>query len=170
MILISHSIIGVAAASVFPSNPLVSFSVALLSHYIMDTIPHWDYKLLSSKEDSKTPLNNDMVIGKNFIFDLRNIFIDVLFGVIISFLLFYLFGFGHSVLILIVGIIGGILPDILQFVYFKIRKEPFKSLYIFHNFIHSRHKELKRHNVVGIFFQILTVFLIVLLAKYLTDM
>lgn len=166
MILLSHSIIGVAAASVFPSNPMLAFSVALASHYIMDAIPHWDYKLLSSKEDSKTPLNNDIVIGENFIFDLRNVFIDALLGVIISFLLFYFFGFGHSVLILIVGIIGGIIPDILQFVYFKIRKEPFKSLYIFHNFIHSCHKELKRHNVAGIFFQIATVASVVLLIEF----
>lgn len=170
MILLSHSIIGVATASIFPSNPLMAFSVALASHYIMDTIPHWDYKLLSSKEDFKTPLNNDIVIGKNFIFDLRNIFIDVLLGVIISFCLFYFFGFGHSVLILIIGIMGGIIPDILQFVYFKIRKEPFRSLYIFHSFIHSRNKSLKKHFIIGILLQILTVALIVLLAKYLMDM
>ena len=165
MILTSHSIIGVAAASVFPSHPLIAFSVALASHYAVDAFPHWDYKLLSSKEDP-TPLNNDIVIGKNFLSDARRVFIDALLGVIASSLLFYFFDFGHSVLILIAGISGGMAPDFLQFVYFKFRKEPFKSLYIFHKFMHSCHKELKQHIVVGVSLQIAIVASIVFLIKF----
>ena len=170
MILTSHAIIGVAAASAFPSHPALAFSAAVASHYIMDAIPHWDSKLLSSKEDADAPLNNDIVVGKNFLSDFKKVFIDALLGSIASSFLFYFFGFGHSMLILIAGISGGIIPDILQFVYFKFRKEPFKSLYIFHLFTHSRYKKLKQHIVAGISLQILTISLILLLAKYLMSM
>lgn len=167
MILTSHTIIGVAAASVFPSHPIVAFSAALLSHYIMDAIPHWEYDLLSSEKDLNNPLNNDIKIGKDFFSDLRKVSVDIFTGIIASFLIFYFFGISKMpILILIAGISGGIAPDILQFVYFKFRQEPFKSLYLFHYFIHNRSDELKRHFIVGTFLHILTVVSIVLLVKY----
>lgn len=171
MILTSHSIIGVAAASAFPSHPILAFTAALASHYIVDAIPHWDYHLLSSKKDLKNPLNNDITVGKYFFPDLKKMSFDMLLGITLSFFVFYYIGFGVKTLpILIAGIAGGIVPDILQFAYFRFRREPFKSLYVFHYYIHSRTEKLKKHFIVGIFLQILTVFLIVLLTKYLMDM
>src|SRR3989344_7139838 len=144
MILTSHAIIGVAAASAFPSHPVLAFSAALASHYIMDAIPHWEYDLLSSKKDLKNPLNNDIAVGKDFIYDLGKVFADMLIGIIASFVIFYFLGLSGSILILDVGIVGGIIPDILQFVYFRFRREPFKSLYLFHYWIHSRNKKLEK--------------------------
>lgn len=76
MILTSHAIVGVAAASVFPSHPILAFSVAIASHYIVDAIPHWEYDLLSSKKDRDNPLNNDITIGKDFISDLKKVLFD----------------------------------------------------------------------------------------------
>ena len=171
MILTSHAIIGVAAASAFPSHPVLAFSAALASHYIMDAIPHWEYYLLSSKKDLKNPLNNDITIGKDFISDLKKVSFDMLLGIIFSFFTFYFIGFDVSSLpILIAGITGGIAPDILQFAYFRFRHEPFKSLYLFHYYVHSRMEKLEEHYVIGIFLQILTISLIVLLAKYFLAM
>lgn len=171
MILASHAIIGVVAASAFPSHPILAFSVALASHYAVDAIPHWEYDLLSSKKDLDNPLNNDMAIDKDFISDLVRVSLDMFLGIVISFFTFYFLGFKDSSLpILIAGIAGGIVPDILQFAYFRFRREPLKSLYLFHYFIHSRTKSLKKHFIVGIFLQIFTVSLIVLLTKYFMGM
>ena len=166
MILTSHTIIGVAAASAFPSHPILAFSAALASHYITDAIPHWEYDLLSSKKDRKNPLNNDITIGKDFFSDLMKVLVDMFIGIIVSFIVFYFLGLNGSRLILIAGIAGGIAPDILQFVYFRFRREPFKSLYLFHYFIHSRTERLEKHFIIGIFLQILTIVLIFLLIKF----
>lgn len=171
MILTSHAIIGVAAASAFPSHPILAFSVALISHYVMDAIPHWEYDLLSSKKDRNNPLNNDITIGKDFISDLMKVSFDMFLGIALSLFVFYFLGLNfYSLLILIAGIIGGIAPDFLQFAYFRFRREPFKFLYLFHYRIHSRNESLEKHFIIGIFLQILTVSLIVLSAKYLMDM
>lgn len=167
MILTSHAIIGVAVASAFPTHPIVAFSAALASHYIVDAIPHWEYDLLSSKKDKNNPLNNDITIGKDFFSDSKKVSADILTGIFVSFLFFYFLGFDSvSLLILIAGIVGGTAPDILQFAYFRFRREPFKSLYLFHYFVHSRTEELKKRFIVGIFLNILTVVSIVLLVKY----
>jgi hypothetical protein len=136
----------------------------------MDAIPHWEYDLLSSKKDLNNPLNNDIIVGKDFFSDLIKVLADTLIGIIASLVIFYLFGLGGSVLILTAGIVGGIIPDILQFVYFRFRGEPFKSLYLFHYRIHSRNKRLEKHFIIGIFLQILIVSIILLLAKYFTAM
>ena len=167
MILTSHAIIGVAAASVLPSHPALAFSAVLASHYIMDAIPHWEYDLLSSKKDLNNPLNNDITVGKDFFSDFKKVSFDMLLGIIFSFFTFYFIGFNvFSLPILIAGIAGGVAPDILQFAYFRFRREPFKSLYLFHYWIHSRNKKLEKHFIVGIFLQILIISLILWLVKY----
>lgn len=168
MILASHAVIGVAAASVFPTHPIIAFSAALASHYIMDAIPHWEYDLLSSKKDLNNPLNNDIEVGKDFFSDLSKVSLDLFIGIVASLVAFYFIGLGiySSLPILIAGISGGIIPDILQFVYFRIRREPLKSLYRFHYFIHNRYRKLEEHFLVGIFLQVIIVVLTVLSANY----
>lgn len=171
MILTSHAIIGVATASAFPSHPILAFSAALISHYVMDAIPHWEYDLLSSKKDRNNPLNNDITVGKDFFSDLIKVSFDMFLGVALSIFVLYFLGFNFfSLPILISGIAGGIAPDILQFAYFRFRREPLKSLYLFHYFIHSRNEKLEKHFIVGIFLQIITISLIVLSAKYFVGM
>lgn len=166
MILASHVIVGVAVARVFPSHPALAFSAALASHYAMDAIPHWDYHLLSTKMDLDNPINDDITIDRNFISDLKKILFDMVLGTSVSFLLFYFFLPGASVGIFIAGIVGGVAPDILQFAYFRLRREPFKSLYLFHQFVHSRTRELKEHLIVGIFLQIFVVALVVFFVRF----
>ena len=166
MILTSHAIIGVAVASAFPSHPALAFSAAVASHYIADAIPHWEYDLLSSKKDRKNPLNNDITIGKDFIHDLKKIFADIFISILASSIIFYFLGFGAPILILVAGIAGGIAPDILQFAFFRFRREPFKSLYLFHYYVHSRTEKLEKHYIIGIFLQILTISIVLGLAKY----
>ncbi len=139
MTLTTHAIFGAAAASFFPQSPALAFVAGFFSHFAIDAIPHWDYAILSGKKDPANPLNDDMVIGKYFILDLMRIGFDALLGVVASLLLF---GGGtyQSLIILFIGAIAGILPDPLQFVYWKFRHEPLISLQRFHVWIHAKGK------------------------------
>lgn len=158
MTLTTHAIVGAATASLFPEHLITAFTAGFISHFLIDAIPHWDYKLRSVKKDPENPLNNDMVFGFNFILDILDISFDFFLAVTLPFLIFGSSIFSQS-LILLVGIAGGVLPDFLQFVYFKFRKEPLLSLQKFHGWIHTdkRLTEWKR----GIALQfILIVFVI----------
>ena len=89
MILSVHAVIGVAAAQMFPENPILAFGAAFLSHFIADALPHWDYPLSSKKEDKNNVLNEDMVIGqKGFILDLVKIGLDAGAGLALSYFIF----------------------------------------------------------------------------------
>lgn len=38
----AHALVGGALAAAFPNNPVLGISLALLSHPLLDMIPHWD--------------------------------------------------------------------------------------------------------------------------------
>lgn len=159
MTLGTHAVVGASLASLVPEHPLLAFLVGFISHFILDSIPHWDYKLLSISKDENNKLNTDMVMGRNFLIDLSRIGFDVVAGLVaIFFLVGDLF---HSPFVLILGAIGAMLPDALQFVYFKYKKEPLRSLQRFHMFIHAETRIL--NPVKGVFFQVVTVAVVVFL-------
>lgn len=172
MILTTHAITGAAIASTMPNHPIVGFVLGFGSHFLLDSIPHWDYKLGSISEDKENPMNTDIKINKTFIFDLSKIASDGLIGLILS---LYIFAFvlnsqGNSSLILatFAGAIGGMLPDALQFVYFKFRREPLVSLQKFHMFIHTKVK-LNSRPLIGITSQILIILCVVALTWLLNS-
>jgi hypothetical protein len=39
----AHALVGGAIAAHFTSNPAAAIGIALASHYIMDSVPHWDF-------------------------------------------------------------------------------------------------------------------------------
>ena len=45
-----------------------------------------------------------------------------------------------SLVPILAGVAGGVLPDFLQFVYFQIKKEPLTSLEHFHVWIHTKNR------------------------------
>ncbi len=164
MTLTTHAIIGASVATMFSFHPAAAIAAAFLSHFAIDTIPHWDYILRSGREDPRNPMNNDMVIGKDFVFDCIRVCIDAFLGVAITFLVFFPQEF-YQVWIMLLGVGFGILPDPLQFAYWKIRKEPFLSLQRFHRWAHSKDKSLLGHWKIGIFYQFALVFTVLLLTK-----
>lgn len=139
MTLTAHAITGAALASLVPDQPLVGFAVGFLSHFVLDAIPHWDYKLNSKKEDTNNHMNDDMVINKDFLKDILKIGFDGLLGLLLSLIVFN-FYFKFSVFIVLSGAIGAMMPDALQFVYMKWRHEPLTSLQKFHLWIHADKK------------------------------
>ncbi|MBP6948494.1 MAG: hypothetical protein KBC41_02400 [Candidatus Pacebacteria bacterium] len=162
MILATHAVVGTIVATTLTSNPYIAFTIAFGSHFMLDSIPHWDYSLLSFKKDPEGKLNHDMVIGKKFLFDLTRIGIDALIGAIISFTLaFYILDI-HSIPLVCATILGGILPDPLQFVYWKTRSRFLLPLQKFHKWIHAR--SIQIHHTHGLLLQI-AIMLLFLLAS-----
>lgn len=161
MILATHAVAGAAAAKIFESNPLAAFIVAFLSHFILDAIPHWDYTLLSYKK-SLDPLNGNMVWGKKFIIDLVRIFFDFWTGIFLS-ILFFKTQSNYQTSIIILGAFGGMLPDALQFAYWKLKTEPLKTLQKFHRFAHTKNEILKEKTTLGILTQLAIIALIILI-------
>lgn len=134
MTLTTHSLVGAAVAQLFPNRPWLGFLAGFISHFALDSVPHWDYRLISYKRDPANQLNDDMAINKKFLVDLAKIGLDCLLGLGLAILIFHFWRqipFWTPVL----GAIGGILPDPLQFLYWKIRREPLITLQKFHIWI-----------------------------------
>ena len=91
MTLTTHAIIGAAIAASMPNYPVVGFVLAFASHFVLDAIPHWDYKLSSQKTDGKDRMNDDMIINKDFFIDLSKIGLDMLCGVLLALFFFTLY-------------------------------------------------------------------------------
>lgn len=139
MVLTPHAVVGAAVTSFFRLNPFTAFWAGFLSHFFLDSFPHWDYELKSAELDETNPLKNDMIINRDFYFDLVKIGFDCLLGFILS-VLFFVIGGGFSFWTIFFGALGGVAPDFLQFVYMKFRREPFLSLQKAHNIFHTSKK------------------------------
>lgn len=164
MTLATHAIVGGSIAALVPGNPLVGFILGFGSHFILDSIPHFDYKILSISEDKNNKLNTDMRFGKKFLLDLARISFDASLGFFIIMSTFYLKGNGDYLIAVTAGALGGILPDPLQFAYFKLRLEPLISLQKFHLWMHAKSKITDP--IKGIAYQILVAGFFYLTAYY----
>lgn len=169
MILTTHAITGAAIASTIPTHPVLGFTLGFCSHFLLDAIPHWEYNLASISEDKVNPINTDIKINSDFLHDLLKVIFDGFLGIGLSLLIFVYYSaepsFPNLLIPILAGSIGGMLPDALQFVYWKCRIEPFISLQKFHIKIHAKTKLLDRV-FLGTTSQILIIMIIVLLARY----
>ncbi len=134
MILTIHAIVG-ASIGRLVLNPYEAFTLGFMSHFLIDAIPHCGYRLASITQDVNNPLNKDMVLDKRFLKDLIFITIDFFVGISLAIFIFQDFS-----LPILAGILGGVLPDALQFVYFKIRRQPLITLQKIHIWFHLNHK------------------------------
>jgi len=168
MILTTHAIVG-AAAGRLVSNPLLSFALGFISHFLIDAIPHWSYSLASIVGDKKNPLNRDMMINRHFIKDLAIIAVDFCSGIILTIFIFQgRNGFIDISLPLLFGAIGGVFPDALQFVYFKIRREPLITLQKLHFWFHSKRVEDISALPYGVLSQIIVIIAVVIISKFIS--
>jgi hypothetical protein len=160
MTLTAHAVVGAAIAASMPNHPALGFVLAFASHFVLDAIPHWDYPLSSQKTDNVNRLNDDMIINKNFFVDLLKIGTDMLCGILLALFFFTLHG-PHLFLIPMIGVVGAVLPDALQFAYFKWRHQPLIALQRFHLGIHAK-RNFDNKPMIGIPFQIAIMVLVVL--------
>ena len=160
MTLTTHALVGASAAVLFPEKPLEAFLVGFASHLAIDSLPHWDYKLHSLERNSNDPLSTDMKFGKDFLIDLRNTASDSILGVSLSVLIFSVFIFQAPAFTVLIAAGAGILPDFLQFVYFKTRSKLLEPLQKFHIWL-QKGRSLNVSGIVGISWQVLLVLLVI---------
>lgn len=135
MTLTTHGILGAATASFFPGFYPLAWFASFVSHFFADAIPHWDYQTKSAKKNLN-PLANDFIITKESLGDLVKIGLDFNLGLILSLLIFPFPEYDPW--LILGGAFFAILPDPLQFAYWKIRREPLTSLQRLHIAIHAK--------------------------------
>jgi hypothetical protein len=166
MTLGTHTIVGGSIGALVLGHPLLGFCFGFLSHFLLDAIPHFDYKLLSLQK-GEDKLDIDMKFGKLFAFDLLRISADVLIGLAVIFIFFYNGEYMPGSVL--AGAFGAVLPDVLQFVYFKIRTKPLQLLQRFHLFIHAR-KDLNHRPAYGLFCQFIVAVVFLGLSLFKTHL
>lgn len=144
MILTPHILTG-ALIGVKLENPILGSLFAFLSHYLLDAIPHWEYKFIKNWRNYNNQNLNSIIISeiKSSKYGFLKIIVDLLIGFgILFFLSLYLKKFSY--LIFIYGFFG-ILTDFLIFVYWCFPKISFlKKHFQIHHIIHfSKEKNIK---------------------------
>ena len=104
-----HLLVGAAIVKVIP-NPVISLPLAFASHFVLDSIPHWD-------GSPKAPFNKKLIGG---------IIVDYAFGASLVFLLTS--GLANQELIWL-GAFLGTLPDFLTGTY-KHLEAYFSGIYL----------------------------------------
>jgi len=153
MVLFTHSISGAATALIFRRYPVLALIMAFLSHFVLDLIPHWHYKILSRTKDSSLPFGEKLSFGKKFLKDLARTGLDFGMGLAVSLFVSQIF-FPGNFWLTFFGACAGALPDALQVFYYRF--ESSKLLYWFqwfHEKVHAK-TNLDNNPAKGIFYQI----------------
>lgn len=161
MTIATHSITGAVIASSLSFNPPLALIMAFLSHFVLDSLPHWDYSLESLDKDEKGYLS--FYFDVRFIRDLIRMFVDFCLG----FLMVYLFIFftkPELVWLIILGAILGALPDFLLFIYSQYKNYFLKVIIDFHKIVHT--KKIISSSILGIVSQLVLITLILTLNLY----
>jgi len=145
MILTTH-ILGAAAMTrpLAGSNPLVLFVVAIASHFILDAIPHRDYRLDSVIRNGEGKQARVLGVRYDHVWwDITKLLIDGLVG---AGALFYIMQpplTVSGVLPFVLTVIGAALPDFLQLVFWFFPKWPIALIHRFHKWVHTPHEPSK---------------------------
>ena len=134
MILATHAVVGAAVASQIPNHPITALVAGIASHFAIDAIPRWDYPLRSMLRGSK---GSPLTLDKGLLVDFSLIAIDGLAGLAIA---LSLFAQPSALLTILLGALGGMLPDAFQFVHRLYPREPLRTVQRFHSWIHAKQK------------------------------
>jgi hypothetical protein len=161
MTLTTHALVGASAAVIFPETPALAFISGFISHLLIDTQPHWGYKLFSYEKENNDPMTARMPFGRNFIKDLFRTGMDAILGMMLSIAVFSYLIFKAPMITVAIGAIGGLMPDFLQLVYFKTRSKILEPLQRFHVWI-QENKELENISpLIGISAQAILVIAVI---------
>lgn len=152
MILLPHIIMGATIGAKTQNLGLIII-LGLLSHFILDKIPHWDYSIKDIENFRKT---------KNFkklIINLIKTTLDGSIGLLIVFLVLWqknLVNFDYLIFVFF-GIFISTLPDILA-ILSKITDNNFLNAFTkFHDFIHFKNQKEGKITFLGFFSQIVII-------------
>jgi len=131
MLLAPHIIIG-ALIGTKTKKPLLIIILGLLSHFILDKIPHWDYSIYNIRHFST-------IQNYNLLFDdISKILIDIFIGLLIVVLVLHkknMLNKNHIPYI-VLGIFVSLLPDILWSLNVLIKNNMLNKFTNFHNNLH----------------------------------
>jgi len=162
MTLTTHAIVGATLATLTP-NPILGFAIGFGSHYFLDAIPHWAYPVASLEKDRDNSLNTKMIISKSSYKDLLVVSADGICGLLFSFIILGGF-YHHDLSMILMGALGGMLPDLLQFCYWMWKPKILKPLQKLHNWAHTKHR-IDDKPVIGVLSQLLIIVLVVFIFK-----
>ncbi len=159
-------------AQFFPRNPLLAFLAGFVSHFLLDAIPHWDYKprsryFCSYRSSVENEKNRAPILSKTFGFDMARIGLDFCLGTVIALVIFIRID-TSAIWPTLAGILGGIMPDPLVFLFWKIKKGAEDPLQRLHAWAHCQSASLDNRPFLGLALQILLIFTIVLIVRCLT--
>lgn len=159
MTLTAHAIVGAGIAAAMPAHPLLGISLAFASHFAVDAIPHYDYRIRSASINPKTGAR--ITFDRNLFLDLLSIGTDFLLGMALALIIF---SAPATLPLIAAAAFAGALPDGLQFIYGHFRHEPLVSLQRFHQWIHTRVR-LREYAALGWLSQTLFVVVFVIVAR-----
>ena len=162
MILASHIIIsGILASKT--QNYFLAAVIGLISHYVLDAIPHWDY--LSDEFEPGIKTEKSFIKRKEFWREIIKITTDALAG--FGFLAFFVFiDKDANIAPLIVSALFGILPDAMQFLYWITDWKFIKWNIDFQEFAHNLiHRKINPGFQSGIMTQIATIGIVFLILR-----
>jgi hypothetical protein len=118
-----------------PDHPALAFASGVASHFAIDAIPHWDYPLraISVKPNTGIALRLNWPLFQ----DLGLILLDACVGLAIA---LWLYATPTGAISVLLGALGAMLPDPLQFAYRLYPREPLRTLQQFHVWIHTKRK------------------------------
>ncbi|MEK9209404.1 MAG: hypothetical protein AAB926_01075 [Patescibacteria group bacterium] len=168
MILITHIVAAAAVTKPVFQNPGLVFLLAVLSHYLLDAIPHWDYQLSSVKKDENNTFINATIIPNKKLLrnDLTKNLIDFLIGAAIIFLLIRPSLNAKDIAPVIALISGAILPDFITGLNLVWKKFPTMELTKFHHFIHTKNIRLNEKPLLGISLHLAIIAAVILVYLY----
>lgn len=122
MTLTAHSLIAAAIVTKI-SNPLIGLPVVLVSHFVMDKVPHWD--IMTNKNKTNFQIGRDTLL-------------DIIFGFIGAGILFLLLP-GTNPVYFFSGIFLSQFPDLLEAPYLLPQlKNPVSTVvYDFQHYVHD---------------------------------
>lgn len=105
----AHTLVAGAIATAFPTNPLAAAGLTVISHFVMDSVPHWDFGTnWRNRSKSKT---GAIAIT------------ETLFGLTLS---AWIFGSRVPTITLSVALVASLLPDWLEtpwYIFFANQKK-----------------------------------------------
>lgn len=105
MIATSHLFLGAAIGTLVP-DPLIAFGLGLMSHFLLDAIPHFEPGLVLRKRSADGKIAEEM--GR---VEYRLAWLDMIIGTVMTLLVWRTSGSQLSVL---TGALGAILPDLVD--------------------------------------------------------
>jgi len=164
MILASHIIVSGLLGATTQNYFLAGF-FGLVSHYILDAVPHWDFYLSPEFNVKAETEDGNFIKEKLFWKEIGKIVVDILIGLSLLFIFLKTLGY-INIAAVFISVFFGILPDSLQLFYLMTKWKFIKWNMDLQQFMHfSIHKKIEQAFWPGIIAQIATIGIVFLILR-----